>query len=269
VSFLHSIINVSLNLLLYGVFFGSFFTFYWPVYFRAYFFSTDRQVAFQKATQNYVRMFFFALRLVMPGLTLQGYGKNELTVPQSSIIVCNHISFLDPLLIIATVGRTTTLVNSKYFQTPLFGWILKTCGYVSASIASTDELWFDRIYRQLETTLSGGGNVFIFPEGTRSKSGALGPFKKGAFFFAQKLGAPIELFYITATNRIFPPRRRLLNLKVTVNVSIRSIGTLSASDIRRMDVNQIRDHVRRRYLEEEARWQPTQTANIDSKATMR
>jgi 1-acyl-sn-glycerol-3-phosphate acyltransferase len=72
--------------------------------------------------------------------------------------------------------------------------------------------------------LASGGNVFIFPEGTRSRSGRLGPFNKGAFSIARYCRAPIQCLLIRNTNRLFVPGRFRFNTCVPVTIDVERIG---------------------------------------------
>ena len=67
--------------------------------------------------------------------------------------------------------------------------------------------------KNMKDYLSRGGNLFIFPEGTRSRSGLIGPFDKGAFRIARLCRAPIKVVLIRNTDKLFPPDRFVLNTR--------------------------------------------------------
>jgi 1-acyl-sn-glycerol-3-phosphate acyltransferase len=75
--------------------------------------------------------------------------------------------------------------------------------------------------------LASGGNVFIFPEGTRSRTGRLGPFNRGAFSIARYCRAPIQCLMIRNTNRLFVPGRFRFNTCVPVAIDVERIGTFN------------------------------------------
>jgi 1-acyl-sn-glycerol-3-phosphate acyltransferase len=78
--------------------------------------------------------------------------------------------------------------------------------------------------------LASGGNLFIFPEGTRSRSGAVGPFEKGAFTIAKLCCAPIQVLRIENTNKVYPPDCFLFNTGVPVEISVSLAGSIEFDD---------------------------------------
>jgi 1-acyl-sn-glycerol-3-phosphate acyltransferase len=74
--------------------------------------------------------------------------------------------------------------------------------------------------------LSSGGNLFVFPEGTRSRDGRLGPFNKGAFSIARHCRAPIHILRIRNTNALWPPGTFLFNVTKKVEIEVRRVATL-------------------------------------------
>jgi len=76
--------------------------------------------------------------------------------------------------------------------------------------------------------LASGGNLFIFPEGTRSRTGWLGPFNKGAFSIARYCRAPIQCLMIRNTNRLFVPGRFRFNTCIPVAIDVERIGAFDS-----------------------------------------
>ena len=93
---------------------------------------------------------------------------------RSSVIVANHMSFLDPILFVSLFEKQKTIVKPDYFRLPVFGHILKYSGYMAArGNGLYDEDMANQI-RSMTTYLAGGGNLFVFPEGHRSRTGLIG-----------------------------------------------------------------------------------------------
>jgi len=65
-------------------------------------------------------MFFAWLRFLAPRTTFK--IDQAVSSLRSSIIVCNHISYLDPILLVSLFPRQTTIVKNTFFSVPIFGW---------------------------------------------------------------------------------------------------------------------------------------------------
>lgn len=192
-----------------------------PVFYGlAYFFSSNREFAFQQLNHLFHRSFFLLLRIITPGLTWQ--VQKEIREIRSSVIVSNHLSYLDPILLVSLLARQKTVVKSDFFSYPVFGWLLKTSGYLpSTADGEFSPLMIERV-EAMADYLAAGGNLFVFPEAHRSRDGRIGHFSKGVFTIARRCRAPIVVLSISNTDRLFPPDRFLFNTCVpnTVEVSI-------------------------------------------------
>jgi 1-acyl-sn-glycerol-3-phosphate acyltransferase len=195
-----------------------------PFYAWSFFFAPRRDEAFQKLNRVHYRIFFSLLRRLVPGV---GWRiSKEVSDLRSSFIIANHLSFLDPILLISLFDRQKTIVRSDFFRVPLFGWMLKTSGYVPSSAEHLfAQETLDRI-KSISGFLSEGGNFFIFPEGTRSRSGRIGPFSKGAFRIARLCRAPLHIVGIRNTHRLFPPDRVLFNTREAFDIEVFLAGRI-------------------------------------------
>jgi 1-acyl-sn-glycerol-3-phosphate acyltransferase len=198
--------------------------FYSPFYLHAFFFSTGREEAFQKLNHMLHRRFFSLVRIIVPNVKWN--IAEEVKAVRSSIIIANHLSFLDPILFVSLFEKQKTIVRGDYFRYPVFGWILKTSGYMPPMTEGLfAESMIDQI-KKMKDFLSGGGNLFIFPEGTRSPNGRIGPFDKGAFRIARLCHAPIAVLVIRNTHKLFPPGRFLFNTCTENVISVELAGCL-------------------------------------------
>lgn len=157
------------------------------------------------------KIFIKVLQKTIPGLKIQIEDKQEILSLRSSILVCNHLSFIDPLLILSLFSNISTIVKGSYLNIPLFGRIIRLSGFIPSI---TDEQSLKLRMEREETLvdyLDQGGNLFVFPEGTRSRTGYIGSFNKGAFYWAYQCKAPIALLYIQNSNKTFPPNSFLFN----------------------------------------------------------
>lgn len=223
-SHMKPVADVIITLMIWTYYFLSYLLLFWVWYAGAFLFSSNRETAFQRINHCYYRAFFSFVRAIVPGLAFN-IDKDVLSI-RSSVIVCNHLSYLDPILLISLFERHKTIVKNVFFKVPIFGWILRTAGYLPA-IASEGlvSLMMERM-NGLRGYLASDGNLFVFPEGTRSRDGSLGRFNEGAFKIAKRCDAPIQVLSIKNTDRLFPPDSFLFNTCVDNTIEVKLIGTI-------------------------------------------
>jgi 1-acyl-sn-glycerol-3-phosphate acyltransferase len=222
--YLKPVSDLMVTLLLWSYFTVGFIIFFSPFYLAAFLFSENREFSFQRLNHYFYKGFFLLVRILIPGQRWRIAG--EIKSIRSSVIVCNHLSYLDPLLLISLFPRHKTIVKSTFFSVPIFGWMLKQAGYIpSTSEGSLSELMIERI-DAMEDYLTSGGNLFIFPEGTRSRDGRIGRLNKGAFKIARLCRTPIKVLYIRNTNKLFTPGKFLFNTFVSNTITVEQITGL-------------------------------------------
>ena len=220
--YIKPLMDVIVTLLLWGYFTLGFVLLFAPRYAAATLRRADREAAFQRLNCLFFQRFFRLLRLITPGVTLN--IRDEVRTIRSSIIICNHLSYLDPILLISLFEKQKTIVKNVFFKVPGFGWILRQSGYIPSQAGDDYASLMINNVENIREYLASGGNLFIFPEGTRSRTGRLGPFNKGAFSIARYCRAPIQCLMIRNTNRLFVPGRFRLNTRMTVAIEVERIG---------------------------------------------
>lgn len=195
-----------------------------PFYLIAGVFSRDRETAFQRLNSLFYRGFFFLIRVLMPAH--RWHIDPAVSSIRSAVIVSNHVSYLDPLVLISLFERHKTIVKGRLFKIPIFGWMLAHAGYIPSEATGWRADVMIRQMSSLPAFLAAGGNLFIFPEGTRSRDSRLGDFNTGAFKIARNCGAPIEVIRIHNTDRMFPPGRFAFRSRGPNRISVQRIGRL-------------------------------------------
>lgn len=110
-------------------------------------------------------------------------------VPEGGFLLCsNHVSFIDPaLLVIRIKPQFRFMAKAELFRVPVLRHIIRWLGAFPVSRGSGD---MTPINVSIDT-ISSGGNLLIFPEGTRSKTGELLRPRSGAALVAMKTGADV------------------------------------------------------------------------------
>jgi 1-acyl-sn-glycerol-3-phosphate acyltransferase len=125
--------------------------------------------------------------------------------------MCNHVSNIDPPIAIPAIPkRTSVLVKKEVFRIPVLATAMRMGSLVP--VDRTDRDSAINSLKKAQEVLASGVNMTVFPEGTRSKTGELLPFKKGPFYMALESGVSIIPMTILGTKAIWPKGRFAINL---------------------------------------------------------
>jgi 1-acyl-sn-glycerol-3-phosphate acyltransferase len=150
-----------------------------------------------------IAMWGAAAAIRMTGIRIVVEGRDRLEASQTYIFMSNHVSNVDPpILIPALPGRTSVLVKKEVFRVPILGRAMRLASLVPVERANR-EAAIASIGRAAEV-LRKGIHMTVFPEGTRSLDGRLLPFKKGPFYLAMDSGVAIVPVTIAGTLEIMP-----------------------------------------------------------------
>ena len=120
-----------------------------------------------------------------------------------AVLVANHQSIVDiPMLLSAFPRPVRFLAKRELGEIPLFGKAMAAAG--NLFIDRDDPRDAVRMLRDVGARLRDGRLVVVFPEGTRSGDGSIGEFRPGAFYLAQKSGAPVVPVYLDGGYRAIP-----------------------------------------------------------------
>jgi 1-acyl-sn-glycerol-3-phosphate acyltransferase len=201
--------DLIVTLILWGYYTVGFVLFFAPFYAVAGLLSGHPAAAFQRYNARFYRYFFILLELLVPSCRWQ--VDEAVKSIRGGVIVANHVSYLDPIRLISYYPRHTTIAKHRLFHIPIYGRMLRLSGYLpSSSHGRLADVMVERM-DQMPGFLAEGGNLIIFPEGTRSRDGDIGPLNRGAFKIARFCRAPIYVLAISETNRLFRPGRFLFD----------------------------------------------------------
>lgn len=220
----HTLKNLMVTLILWGYYTIGFIILFAPFYVCARLFSRDVTLAFQRLNARFYRWFFVLLQFLVPAC--QWRVEPAVKAIRGAVIVANHVSYLDPILLISFFPRHTTIAKKSLFHIPLYGRMLRLSGYIPSSAEGVlADLMLARMEKMPEL-LSGGGNLIIFPEGTRSRDGQIGPLNTGAFKIARLCRTPIHVLYVQNTARLFRPGRFLFDSRSANMVRVECLARI-------------------------------------------
>lgn len=97
-----------------------------------------------------------------------------------ALVVCNHVSYADALIVAGAVRRPIRFVMYyKIFRIPVLSWIFRTAGAIPIASAKEDPELMERAFVQIHAALANGEVVGIFPEGQLTADGEIGVFRTG------------------------------------------------------------------------------------------
>jgi len=189
--------------------------------------------------------------LAVAGISVGVLHRERAGRGKSVIVVANHESFCDILVLLATLPiQVRFLAKRSVFRVPVLGWSIAAAGFVPvdrgdrARGAATVEAALRR--------LQGGRSLVIFPEETRTRDGSLLPFKRGAAHLAIKSGLPLLPIGIAGTFRILPrgtweirPGRVVVSVGDPIDVAGRSLRERDAVTVEaRAAIDALREEAR-------------------------
>jgi 1-acyl-sn-glycerol-3-phosphate acyltransferase len=136
-------------------------------------------------------------------MELEVEGRENLLPGETYLVMSNHQSHYDVPVLFQVVGPNIRMVAKReLFRVPIFGGALAAGGFIS--IDRSDRHAAIRSLDEARRLLASGTHVWIAPEGTRSRTGELLPFKKGAFYLAFEARLPILPVTIRGTRDALP-----------------------------------------------------------------
>lgn len=142
-----------------------------------------------------------ALRIA--GTNIATCGLDKIDPAGTYIFMSNHVSNLDPAILMPLIPRrTSVLVKKELWRIPILGRAFDMASLVPVD-RSNREAAIQSVHKAGEV-MRQGINMMVYPEGTRSTDGRLLPFKKGAFHLAAETGFPIVAVTMLNTFEMMP-----------------------------------------------------------------
>ena len=134
-------------------------------------------------------------------IKLEITGLENLRDNQCYILVANHLSLIDIYILYGFLGKNLKWVMKKELRyIPFLGQACVAMGNIFVDRNNTE---FDlKALREAKNNIARSDCIIFFPEGTRSRDGNLGPFKKGAFRMAKDLGFPVVPITLHDTHHV-------------------------------------------------------------------
>lgn len=145
-------------------------------------------------------------------------GREKIDKNQAYVIIPNHQSMLDIVFFNMLRHRLRWVSKIEIFKVPLVGVEMRMVKYIEVVRGSKSSVI--RMMEKCMESLREGISVVIFPEGTRSLTGAIGKFKSGAFQLAVKTDKPLLPVLIDGTGDILPKRGIIFGSRKVVRLRV-------------------------------------------------
>lgn len=123
---------------------------------------------------------------------LRSRGDKHIPAEGAAVLVCNHVSFVDWLVLAAAIKRPVRFVMYyKFAGIPLLKYLMKHAGVIPIAGKSENGEIFEQAFSKISECLSQGELVCIFPEGALTKNGEIQEFKKGIEHILAKNPVPV------------------------------------------------------------------------------
>ncbi len=157
-------------------------------------------------------------------------GREKIDQNQAYVIIPNHQSLLDIVFFNMLRHRLRWVSKVEIFKVPLVGWEMRMVKYIELVRGNKSSVI--KMMEECVKSLKDGISIVIFPEGTRSLTGAIGKFKTGAFQIAVRTDKPLLPVLIDGTGEIMPKKggiifrnRRVVRIRVLDPIFPGQFGT--------------------------------------------
>ena len=125
-------------------------------------------------------MRFLSWLLVKTLYRLRIHGMEHIPDEGAALVVCNHVSYMDALILSGAIPRPVRFVMyHKIFRIPVMSWIFRTAKAIPIAPANEDKVLMMRAFAEIDRALADGEIIGIFPEGRLTADGDIATFKSG------------------------------------------------------------------------------------------
>jgi 1-acyl-sn-glycerol-3-phosphate acyltransferase len=173
-----------------------------------------RMIAMQQFSCFWASSFTY----INPFWSVQIEGRKKIKNDKAQIIVSNHQSMVDILVLYRLYRHFKWVSKKEVFKTPFIGWNMTLNDYVSLDRESRSSMV--KMMKDCKRHIAMGNSLVIFPEGTRSENGQLRKFKEGAFKLALDTRTPIVPIVLDGSSKALPKKGFFIRNHARVRVRV-------------------------------------------------
>ncbi len=119
-------------------------------------------------------------------------GTSHIPKTGAAVLICNHVSFIDWLIISAGIKRPVRFVmHHSFMKLPILPWFFKGAKVIPIASKKGDEITYNNAFTQISNELNNGEIVCLFPEGKITSDGKMNEFKPGVFKIIETSSVPL------------------------------------------------------------------------------
>lgn len=123
---------------------------------------------------------------------IRAEGLERIPKEGPALLVCNHVSYVDALILMGTIRRPIRFVmDHRIFRIPLLSFAFRTAGAIPIASAKEDPECLERAFEAVDRALAAGELVGIFPEGRLTPDGEIQPFRRGLERILERRPVPV------------------------------------------------------------------------------
>jgi 1-acyl-sn-glycerol-3-phosphate acyltransferase len=172
---------------------------------------------------------------LIPFWKLRLEGRKKIPWKRPVVLVANHRSLVDILALYKLRRPFKWTSKDENFKLPFIGMVLSLTN--SVRIKRDSMRSGAQFLIQAEKEMLKGSSVLLFPEGTRSRSMEMRPFKEGAFVLAKKMGCGVIPIVHTGSEKTFDRGSWVLKGKTTIH--IRVLDEIPANEVKKQDIKML------------------------------
>ena len=172
-------------------------------------------------------------------------GREKIDPRATYVMVANHLSLLDILVLFRLFRHFKWVSKIENFRIPFIGWNMSLNRYIKLRRGDKDSI--REMMEACEKTLLSGSSIMMFPEGTRSKTGVLQPFKTGAFELALRTGLPLLPIVLAGTSDALPKRGFVLRGRHPISITV--LDPIPPESFRGLDAKALTEQTRQIFVE--------------------
>jgi 1-acyl-sn-glycerol-3-phosphate acyltransferase len=167
-------------------------------------------------------------------------GRERLYETGPAVIVANHRSLLDILVLFRLHSHFRWVSKRENFRVPCVGWNMTLCDYIP--LRRGDASSVRTMMRHCDRAIRGGNSIMMFPEGTRSTTDQMRSWKPGAFQIAERNRVPIQPIVVRGTANALPKRGFILQGRHAISIEV--LDPIPADEVAARSPAEMTEHVR-------------------------